>query len=288
MWNITQPQESVESINDDQSEQKSLFTEKQNLATNTRQISELEKLCENNMPRQLPQNAIETSDSQNENWYEEEIHPLSDTYILPLDSMLKVKVSVEESCEIYNCKYNQPLKKLMVSDPSQRDHVSVTLKGHLATIYNSIKKGDVLYIDNIMVTETAGVRRLESKKDETIIFGLQEMKKDTNIFNERQQFTHNLVCDVNNTSTIDDFQKSEMPADKEIKFINDGSNTKNVIACRIIEVYKISVYTGCTVHEYKVSKTGICKKCKGEALHKSKFFKSKFIISDIQASRLMN
>ncbi|CAI2359478.1 unnamed protein product [Moneuplotes crassus] len=57
--------------------------------------------------------------------------------------------------------------------------------------------------------------------------------------------------------------------------------------CRFKGISKISTYIGCTIHEYKLPKDGRCKKCKGFAIHKSKFYKGKFLIQHVKSSKYL-
>ena len=56
---------------------------------------------------------------------------------------------------------------------------------------------------------------------------------------------------------------------------------------RVKNISKISTYTGCTIHEYKLPKDGRWKKCKGYAIHKSIFYKSRLIVQHIKHNKLL-
>ncbi|CAI2359673.1 unnamed protein product [Moneuplotes crassus] len=57
--------------------------------------------------------------------------------------------------------------------------------------------------------------------------------------------------------------------------------------CRFKGISSISTYIGCTIHEYKLPRDGRCKKCKGFAIHKSKFYKGKFVIQHVKTNRYL-
>lgn len=64
-------------------------------------------------------------------------------------------------------------------------------------------------------------------------------------------------------------------------------NMKRFQQWRFKNIIRISTYTGCTIHEYRLPKDGKWKKCNGYAIHKSKFYKSKFLVQHIKSNKLM-
>ena len=205
---------------------------------------------------------------------------------------------VDESFETHKTKFNKQVKKLLVSDPSQRVPIKVHLNGNFATIYNSIKKGDILYIDNIQVKDYFGVKRLESKKDHTIIFGLQKGKtkmkfvKDdppaTRVLNQRshtRSFSQLLYKNMTNNS-LNKEKLLQVAKESKVNILKrEQINNKDFHECRIIDVTQIITYIGCTIHKYKLQKGGYCKKCKGYAIHSSKFYLSTYFVKHLKSNK---